>query len=121
MFKTPAEMFRVDQGPMRSAKGDQFGAFIMPSCKRGWSLRVIVDNGATTGWEHASVCAASGKQLRIPDWEEMNQVKEICWGEEDVVMQLHPAIRKYVNNHPYVLHLWRPIKEEIPTPPLNLV
>ena len=98
-----------------------FGAFILPSCEPGWQLRIICDNGDTSGWEHASVCAAKNNRLRIPNWKEMCQIKEICWEEEDVVMQLHPALHNYVNTHPYVLHMWRPLKEEIPVPPLNLV
>jgi len=32
-------------------------------------------------------------------------------------MQLHPPRSKWINNHPYCLHLWRPTKQEIPLPP----
>jgi len=32
------------------------------------------------------------------------------------VMQIHPRKSEYVNCHPYVLHLWRPINQVIPTP-----
>lgn len=121
MFKTPSEQFRVTEGIFRTKTGDKFGAFKVPSCEKGWQLRVICDDGATNGWEHVSVCAGKENQVRIPNWREMCQVKDICWEEDDVVMQLHPARRKYVNIHPNVLHLWRPVKEEIPTPPLSLV
>jgi hypothetical protein len=47
----------------------------------------------------------------------MAYVKDLCWDAEDVVMQLHPRKSEYVNNHPHVLHLWRPVDVEIPTPP----
>jgi len=47
----------------------------------------------------------------------MSWVKMLCWDPEDVVMQLHPRQSEYVNNHPNVLHLWRPVNEAIPTPP----
>jgi len=51
----------------------------------------------------------------------MAYVKDLCWDDEDVVMQLHPRKSEYVNNHPHVLHLWRPRHEMIPTPPSILV
>jgi len=44
-------------------------------------------------------------------------VKDLCWDDDDVVMQLHPRKADYVNDHPHTLHLWRPIDREIPTPP----
>ena len=44
-------------------------------------------------------------------------VKDLFWDEEEMVMQLHPPKSKWINNHPYCLHLWRPTKETIPAPP----
>ena len=32
-------------------------------------------------------------------------------------MQLHPKKEDYVNNMEYCLHIWKPINQEIPTPP----
>lgn len=64
-------------------------------------------------WEHVSVRAEN----RIPTWKEMCAVKYLFWGDDEVVMQLHPHKDDYVNYHPNVLHLWRPVGVEIPTPP----
>lgn len=58
-----------------------------------------------------------GPTMRTPTWKEMVYIKDLCWDGEDVVMQLHPRKSEYVNNHPHTLHLWRPIGQEIPTPP----
>lgn len=69
------------------------------------------------GWEHVSVCPAN----RCPDWEEMSQIKDMFWREDEVVMQLHPAKSNYVNIMPNCLHLWRPIGQEIPIPPILYV
>ena len=81
-------------------------------------LQIIASDGM--GWEHVSVKVA-GKD-RCPRWEEMCHVKDLFWGPEDVVMQLHPAESEYVNNHPHVLHLWRPSSGEgIPIPNSTLV
>jgi hypothetical protein len=44
-------------------------------------------------------------------------VKDLFWEPEDCVMQLHPRRSEYINNHPYVLHLWRPVRDRIPEPP----
>jgi hypothetical protein len=112
--------------------GDPAGAFVVPSCEPGWALALICDDGQcpgeVTNWEHVSVRAfrrnqsvLHPEQSRIPTWREMCQVKDLCWDWTDVVMQLHPAQSEYVNKHPHVLHLWRPLHAPIPLPPIKLV
>lgn len=78
-------------------------------------LRVIASWGG--GWEHVSVSL----ERRVPLWEEMCFVKRAFWGPEDAVMQIHPAESRYVNCHPFCLHLWRPVGAEIPLPPAWMV
>lgn len=95
------------------------GAFVLPSPEPGWMLLLICSDGL--GWEHVSVHAVRETKSRVPTWKEMQFVKQTCWDDEDVVMQLHPRQSEYVNRHPSVLHLWRPLAEAIPTPPPNLV
>jgi len=68
-------------------------------------------------WEHASASFAH----RTPTWGEMCDVKNLCWQEEEAVMQLHPPEDQWVNCHPYCLHLWRPKGQAIPLPPPALV
>jgi len=73
-------------------------------------------------WEHVSARTAIKKYHgrmfeRAPTWDEMCLLKEIFWGDDECVMQLHPKKADYVNQHPCVLHLWKPIGIEIPTPP----
>lgn len=79
-------------------------------------------------WQHVSVHAyrrmvavSSPVRMRTPTWKEMSYVKRLCWDAEDVVMQLHPRESEYINCHPHVLHLWRPINADIPTPPAYFV
>lgn len=112
------ESARVRDGPHRTGPLDGTrGAFLLygPS---GMNL-VILSSGEAdgTGWEHVSV---SGKN-RCPNWIEMCFVKDLFWGEDEVVMQLHPAKQDYVNQHPYCLHLWKPTADPIPLPPSILV
>lgn len=73
------------------------------------------------GWEHLSI----SHRNKTPDWDTMCQVKDMFWREDEACMQLHPKKEDYINNHPYCLHIWKPIKEElgveIPLPPSILV
>ena len=79
----------------------------------GVLLNIIVSDGG--GWEHVSVWPSRTK--RCCTWEEMNWVKELFWEDDETVIQFHPAKKDYVNNHPYCLHLWRPVNQDIPQPP----
>lgn len=69
------------------------------------------------GFEHCSVSMPT----RCPSWEQMCAIKDAFWNDDEVCMQLHPAKKNYVNNHPYCLHIWKPINEKIPLPPTILV
>lgn len=102
------------------------GAFEVDSPEPGWRLYMICADGDDPAfphdrWEHVSVHARRLRgrqvQLRTPTWKEMCVIKALFWDDEDVVMQLHPKKSEYVNQHPHVLHLWRPIDVPIPTPP----
>lgn len=115
-FRVP-ERLRVINGPMASdLRFGNNGLFILPALPgRTQKLRCIASDGA--GWEHVSVSLPN----RCPSWDEMNYVKDIFWSEDDAVMQLHPPRSDYVNNHPFCLHLWRPIGTSIPLPDSLLV
>jgi hypothetical protein len=51
----------------------------------------------------------------------MCRAKDEFWGPEDEVVQYHPKRSEYVNCHPHVLHLWRPIGAALPLPPSYMV
>jgi hypothetical protein len=70
-----------------------------------------------TGWEHVSVSCEN----RCPNWAEMCFVKDLFWGEEEMVVQYHPPKSAYVDYHPYCLHLWKPVEMSIPMPSMLLV
>lgn len=110
------EEYRVDLSNVYGGLGDsQNGAFKV--YVEGKSFFVIASSGG--GWEHVSVHPKN--QKRCPTWEEMCAVKDMFFEPEEAVMQLHPAHSEYVNNHPYCLHLWRPLEREIPLPPVKFV
>ena len=91
------------------APGDDGGALQINN------LRIVCSWGM--GWEHVSVST----RKHCPFWDEMAYVKALFWKDEEAVMQLHLPQSEYVNNHPYCLHLWRPIGAEIPLPPRSMV
>jgi hypothetical protein len=107
--------FRVAEGPYRSYRGDDYGAFLFPGpCNQ--NLKVIASPGDAhegIAWEHVSVSLRN----RCPNWEEMCFVKALFWEDDTAVMQLHPPKSEWINNHLYCLHLWRPLDAEIPLPP----
>ena len=114
-FHVPNQ-YRVRKGP--TASDDSLGnngAFLIPTRPGQPPLRVIASDFG--GWEHVSV----SRPDRCPTWDEMCLVKSIFWDDEDAVMQLHPPLSEWVNNHRYCLHLWRPVGAEIPMPPSLMV
>ena len=125
-FHVP-DKYRIRNGVYRSdASNGNNGAFFVPnraarqhalSTREHSSvpLKVIASDGE--GWEHVSVSLPT----RCPTWAEMAFIKSVFWDADDCVVQFHPPESEYVNNHPFCLHLWRPIGRQIPTPPSLLV
>lgn len=109
------ELGRWRTGEWGSSTGDDFGAFeIDGPC--GATLKIIASPGDANEdvpWEHVSVSTRN----RCPNWTEMCFVKDLFWEPEETVMQLHPPRSQWINQHPYCLHLWRPLNAEIPLPP----
>ena len=117
MRKPPhaAERFRITAGRFASDPGYGNNGLFLMSGPAGRELAIIASDQA--GWEHVSVSVRN----RCPNWPEMCAVKDLFWAEDEVVVQYHPAKADYVNQHPYTLHLWRPVGVQIPTPPAILV
>ena len=109
-FKVPNE-HRVRTGPLSSTNeiGNN-GAFEIK--KGNLIFNAIASDGG--GWEHVSVTIRNAQ--RTPTWNEMCWIKELFWGDDDTVVQFHPAKSEYVNRHQYCLHLWRPRRIDLPKP-----
>jgi hypothetical protein len=71
------------------------------------------------GWEHVSI--APFNRRYTPTWDDMCKLKDMFFYDNETVVQYHPAKEDYVNNIPNCLHLWRPLKETMPTPPAIMV
>ena len=72
------------------------------------------------GWDHVSI---DGKK-RLPDWNEMCELKDMFFCDDECCVQYHPPKSQYVNNAPYCLHIWKPIEQysgKMPVPPSLLV
>jgi hypothetical protein len=99
------------------------GAFEVVHPDSGRTLRLIASDDREwaeafpdhpTPWEHVSVSTRAGV---VPPWDVMCWVKDQFWEDTEWVIQFHPAAADYVNVHPGVLHLWRPVGVELPKPP----
>lgn len=118
-WKPELEIYRVRNGVMGSRHFEGGGLFIIPGPYKR-ELRVIASSGdAELGilWEHVSVSTVG----RCPNWPEMDLIKRLFWDDEETVMQLHPPRSQWINQHPFCLHLWKPIGQEIPLPPPETV
>jgi len=57
-------------------------------------------------WVHVSLCGRTGQaKFCLPSWEELKRVKQDFIGDRWAYQVLPPA-SEYVNQHPYVLHLF---------------
>lgn len=91
------------------------GAYVLDSPVNGEFIRIIASIGE--GWDHVSVSLVN----RCPTWEEMEHVKRTFFRDNETAFQLHVPPSDHINNHPYVLHLWRPQRSKIPMPPKEFV
>jgi len=53
-------------------------------------------------WLHLSIARPD----RLPTWDELKTAKTLFLGRETMAIQVMPPESKYVNQHPYCLHLW---------------
>lgn len=97
--------------------GDHEGGYfrVQSPLQKDKMLDILASNG--DGWDHVSVSLPH----RIPTWTEMDFVKRLFFLPEEIVMQLHPAEVKHINNMKNCLHLWRPQNISVPLPPLYMV
>jgi hypothetical protein len=115
------ESYRTITGDMATPPGTPFGAFGPMPGPSGRRLRMVCDDGhhkPFDGWEHVSV--SIDRKGQLPNWVEMDWVKGLFWSSEEAVMQLHPPRSRWVDNYP-CLHLWHPLRVEIPLPPPIMV
>lgn len=115
-FGKKLEQCRVTSGPWCSPAGSRYGLFDIKR-RDGRRLRVMVDDGELSGWEHVSVSMPT----KTPSWEDMCWVKDLFFNFDEAVYQIHPRAQDYVNDHPHCLHLWRCIGEQPLLPPPELI
>ena len=56
-------------------------------------------------WHHVSL----SRPDRLPSWYDVRMVKNLFIGDDREAYQVLPPESEYVNTHPFVLHLWRPL------------
>jgi hypothetical protein len=106
-----ANRWRIRTGRYASEDVDGFnGAFLVPI--DGGMYHVMIGDGL--GWKHLSITNAQKKV--IPSWEVMCRAKDLFFSDYAWVVQFHPPKEENVNDHPYCLHLWESLDEEMPHP-----
>ena len=70
-----------------------------------WSGSVIWGRDED-GWEHVSV-SPYDKGI-IPSWDDMCQLKDMFFNDEEMALEFHPRKSQYVHKVRNCLHLWRP-------------
>ena len=62
-------------------------------------------------WDHTSIVMYDETNTftgtRIPTYQEMVAMKDICFRKDEIAMQIHPKKKDYFSMHPDCLHLWR--------------
>jgi hypothetical protein len=106
-FGKTVEAARVTTGRYGSSPGQPFGSFQLTRLGK----RFVVIASVELGWDHVSVSL----RKRTPTWREMCWVKNLFFHPEETVVLFHPAVSRYVNDHKFCLHLWRP-HDEFPEP-----
>ncbi len=113
---------RVDDATVRSA---------MARIKPSWTMRERTPGGGIfhrgdlqvffsvlryddrRTWLHVSVCGRTGeRRYHLPSWDDVKRVKTDFIGEDRWAYQVFPDARNYINQNPYVLHLFSLIEGE---------
>lgn len=115
VFSEHINQYRIKEGPL--ASDDSYGMTGQWRIPLPCGLKALVISSDGMGWEHVSVSTGE----RCLTWEEMCFIKELFWNDDEAVMQIHPPKNEYIKNHPYCLHLWKPISQTMPLPPSILV
>lgn len=87
--------------------GETYAAEIQTKKLKG----TVVFGFNENGWEHISVSPYKGK---LPTWDDMCEIKDMFWEDEEAVIQIHPKKSEYVNIVDNCLHLWRHTSIELP-------
>jgi len=133
-IKATRGLERIKTGQCASTdKDERNGAFTLWLTPRRRAFMIVSDSTHLTDaehpeiskldpWEHVSVHIKYRNlnqkvSMMTPDWDEMCRVKDVWFGLGEMVIQFHPPQTEYVNTHQHVLHLWKPVNQEIPHPP----
>lgn len=79
--------------------------------RRTFNFIASIDEAPGMAMEHVSVGLSNDKR-KLPTWDEMCEVKDIFWRDDEEVHQIHPPKAEYVHgvgDLQNVLHLWRPV------------
>lgn len=85
--------------------------------RRRTQERVILSVGLERDgqlWAHVSIV----REDRFPTWLELEEIRRLFLGPEQVAFQIHAPASQHVNIHAMCLHLWAPL-ERNPIPDMR--
>ena len=68
----------------------------------GTSATLVVTHDGE--YDHVSVSPLNHR--KVPTWDMMCELKDLCFNPEEEAYQIHPPKSEYVNVMPNCLHLW---------------
>lgn len=104
---------------VKETADDWFDGFIDLSVSKRRAIAVFVASWGL-GWDHVSISFRD----RRPTWDEMCEVKDIFFKEDEACVKYHPAKAYCVNIlniRTYCFHICRPQEIEILKPPIYMV
>lgn len=98
------EKYRVP-GKRLLANSQKVGVFSLPYVDNS---RIEVIASQALGWQHVSATIVLNPvdDPRIPTYKEMQTVQNLFFYPNERVIQYHPRRQDYVNDNPFVLHMW---------------
>lgn len=100
-------------GPFQSP---QFGGVYFQR-KDGLLVLVTIQRTEQREWLHVSLSFAN----KLPTHQDMRSVRGAFFAENAVVVQVFPPEAEYVNDNPFVLHLWQRLGPDRLVPDLRIL
>lgn len=86
------------------------GNFLVPTSGELWWVSL----NDTNGWKHLAISHSADKTIR-PSWVVIDQIRDFFFADDEWVVQFFPPENVMLD---YRLHLWVPLNDELPHPPI---
>lgn len=107
-----ANRWRIKKGTLATADEQGWnGHFLVPLDGSLWMVRLNDEHG----WRHLAVTNAQRKT--VTPWHVTREMKRLFFADEAWVVEFHPPVKNYIADR-WARHLWEPLNEVLPAPPV---